>query len=346
MALNPALMEKLKSSKNKYSRSTNSVKLKEGKTTIRLLQKGTDEFWREIGIHWIKTEKEGKPVAVIGCQDEVYGKPCSVCAAIDEAMKSATDEEKEILKDMRAKKTVLVAALIRSGTDGSETTPVVLELAGTTWNKLSGTIEEYALQEIDALDLDSGIDFVVERTGKGKNTEYNVMVAPRSKPVSKDVLDRLPDLDAYIERELFKEGDRKALTAIGNFAGINVGGLTALAPPRSTTKLLSSTTVEDAVIEEPVADPEIAEIVEKVAAPVESDEDRELREMEEKMAAMKARKEAKAKEDAAKAAATSKPATSKPAPAPKAAPAPAKDAFTGTATDDDIEAMLADLDNA
>src|ERR1700740_678764 len=148
MAIDPALLAKMKESKNKYSRGGNTVKLKQGKTTSRLLQKAGTVFWKEIGVHWIKTEKEGKPVAVIGCEEEVNGKPCSVCAAIEKAMVSATDDEKSILKEMRAKKSVLVHAIIRTGPSASAE-PQILELTGTTWSKISGTIEEYQAEGID-----------------------------------------------------------------------------------------------------------------------------------------------------------------------------------------------------
>jgi hypothetical protein len=348
MALDPSILAKMKASKNKYSRGGNTVKIKEGKTKIRLLQHGTDQFWKEIGVHWIKTEKEGKPVAVVGCHDEVYGKPCAVCAAIDKSVASGTDEEKAIMKDWRAKKSVLVHALIRTGADASEE-PQILEITGTTWSKISGTIEEYAGEGQDILDPNNGIDLIIERTGKGLNTEYSVMVAPGvSKPVPKGVVDRLPSFDEYVEKELFRGDERKALTAISNFSGIAVGGLTAISGPSSTTKMLTSSTVEDAVIEEtpaaaaPAVDPELAKVAEELVAeeaPVETDEEREERELLERMAALKAKKAAAAK--AAAAPAATKPAAAKPA----AAPAPKKDdAFTADVSQDDIDAMLAELD--
>ena len=361
MALDPALLAKMKASKNKYARGGNTVKLKEGKTTIRILQKGSDIFWKEIGVHWIKTEKEGKPVAVVGCHDEVYGKPCSVCAAAEKAMPSGTDEEKAIMKEWRAKKSVLVAALIRTGADASAE-PQLLELTGTTWGKISGTIEEYQAAGVDMLDPNEGVDLIIERTGRGLNTDYSVMVAPgKSKPVAKDILERLPSFDDYVDKELFKGDERKALTAIGNFSGVSVSGLTALtssARSDSTTRRLTSSVVEDAVIEEPVSvvveDTELAEVAEVLAAdetPVETDDEREERELAQRMAALKAKKEASAKADLvakakiaaeakAKADALAKAKVAKTTTVMKPAE---KDAFVEPSTDD-IEAMLAELD--
>lgn len=344
MAIDPSLLAKLKTSKNKFSRGGNSVKLKEGKTILRFLQKGSEQFWREIGVHWIKTEKDGKPVAVSGCHSEVHGTACAICDAIEAAKKGATDEEMAIIKEWRAKATVLVVALIRSGADAS-TEPQIVELTGTTWGKVSGTIEEYLSQEIDMLSPTEGVDFVIERVGKGLNTEYNVMVAPKSKPVPADVYERMPDLDEYIQRELFKGDEPKALRAIGNFSGISVSTTAALTGPATTARRLASSVVDDAIVEDApttAPDPELAEIAEEVTIPEdegESEEDRELREMEERMAALRAKKDAAAKKEAALAAA--KPAPVKPKPA-AAKSAPADDPFT--ASNDDIDAMLASLD--
>lgn len=342
MPLDSAILAKMKASKNKYSRGGNTIKLKEGKTTIRLLQKGSEQFWKEIGVFWIKTEKEGKPIAVVGDSDEIYGKPSMVAAAIDKAMASATDEEKSILKDMRSKKSVLVAALIRSGSDASEKAQL-LELTGTTWSKVLGTVEEYAAEGIDAMDPKNGIDFVIERTGKGLNTEYNVMVAPKSKPVPDGVLGELPNFDEYIERELFKpDAERKALTAIGNFAGIT--GLTALAGPSSTAKRLTSSVVDDAVVEDTVVDTEVAEVAKAlVDEPVESAEEKEERELNAKLEALAQKKAAKA--------AAEKAAAEKAAKAKAAADSvvtrnePKKDAFKDEPSADDIESMLSELDD-
>jgi hypothetical protein len=344
MAIDPALLAKLKKSKNKFARSGNTLKLKEGKTVVRLLQKGNEDFWREIGIHWIKTEEDGPPVAVTGCSEEVYGKPCAICAAIEIAKKGATDEELEIIKKWRAKSSVLVTALIRSGPDASAD-PQILELSGTTWNKIAGTIEEYQLQDIDIMSPSDGVDFIIERVGRGLNTEYNVMTMPKSKPVPPDVYDRLPDLDAHIERELFRGDEPKALRAIGDFSGTDVSSSARLTGPKTTTARLTSSVVDDAVIED---DPEIAELRAEVKLPepepepevVESDEDREIREMEERMAALKAKKAKEAKTKAAAASVVSKKAAkvetvASPATAPVA-----------TETDDEVERMLAELDGA
>lgn len=269
MALDPALLALVKNAKNKYSRSSRSVKLKEGKTTLRLVGRPNTKFWAELGVHWIKTEKNGKPVAVVGCYDEVKQQPCAVCTAIDRAAKASSDDESlAIIKDWKMKKTVLVNALVRSGSDASED-PIVVELAPTAFGQMLSTIEEYQAADVDILDLVNGVDFVVERLGKSLDTEYRVMTAPKSKPVHPSVLEKLVDLDAYIEKEFFRGDERKALTAIANMTGISVDGPALAAPVRPGLLTGPSSAVEDAAIEESVVEElEAAPPTASEAAPV------------------------------------------------------------------------------
>ncbi len=227
MAMNPAMLALIKGAKNKYSRSqTNTVKIKEGKTTVRILPYSTREngqFWAELGVHWIKTDRNGKPVAVVGCHNEVHNAECPVCNAIEKSIKSATDDESlATYKEWKTKRGVLFNALIRSGTDASEDQAQILELTGTTAGKILNMIEEYALSDIDLTDLKEGMDFIVERKGKGFETEYTVMPAPKSKPVNKAALETCHDLDAYIAKEFFRGDETKALNAISDMSGVAV----------------------------------------------------------------------------------------------------------------------------
>lgn len=340
MAINPALMALVKGAKNKYSRGGQSIKLKEGSTTLRLVGAPGAKFWAENGVHWIKTEKGGKPVAVCGCEDEVHQKPCPICTAIDKASKTASDDETlAIIKEWKVKKNVLVNALIRSGTDASET-PQVVELTAKAFSAMTNNIEIYANDpggEIDILDFKTGIDFVVTRSGKGFDTDYVVTIAPRSKPVPDGTVERLVDLDAYIEKEFFRGDDRKALTAIANMTGVSVGSAALTAPaPRAGLLTGPSAAVDDAVIEESVV-----EELEAAPATAPDNADAELAAAEAELeAATKAAADKVAKLKAAAivkaTAAAAKPATT---PAPSAAPAKA-------AAEDksDVEAMLAELD--
>ncbi|SER28678.1 hypothetical protein SAMN05216548_114106 [Faunimonas pinastri] len=251
MALSPALAALVKGAKNKYSRNNSrSVKLKEGKTTVRILQPKPDEkFWADLGVHWIKMEKNGKPVAVVGCRDVVNDEPCPICQAIEKAAHAATDDDSlAIIKEWKAKKSVLVNALIRSGSDASED-PVVLEMTPTTFGTILSMAEQYG-DETNIFDAKTGIDFVIERKGKGLDTEYTVMPSLKPNPVPASALEKCVDLDEFIEKEFFRGDETKALNAITQMTGISVPAI-----GRSTSALLTSAAAS--VAEEVEETPEV-----------------------------------------------------------------------------------------
>lgn len=261
MALSPALLASIKGAKNKYSRSqNNSVKIKEGKTTVRILPGdpavNNGKFWAELGVHWIKTEKNGKPVAVVGCHDEVYDRECPVCTMISKAMATAVDDESiAIIKEWKTKRTSLFNAIIRDGADKSDD-PQILELTGGATGNLLGIIAEYDAADVNILDLTEGMDFVIERKGKGFDTEYTVMPAPKSKPLDKKVMDKVHDLQAFIEKEFFRGDEAKAINAISQMTGVPALGLAA---PRGTALLTSKAGT--------VAEPPASKAVEDVEDP-------------------------------------------------------------------------------
>jgi hypothetical protein len=366
--LSPELLKLVKSSKNKHSRAGKSVSLGEGKTTIRVLANPDgSQFWFDLGVHWIKTELNGKPVAVVGCHDEVYGQPCPICTAIAKATEAATsDDEIKLIKEWKANKTVLVNALVRSGSSKSDE-PQVVELKSSVWGQISGMIAEYMEADKDLLSLSEGQDFVVERRGRGIDTKYTVMLAPRSEPVKKEVLEGLHDLKAWVESQFFRGDETKALTAIAQVSGINVNGLTRLAAPAPRSALLTkpATVVEDAEVAEVAealveaeSETVVEEVVEETKA--ETDEERELREFREFKAAQAAKKaEADKAAAATNAAAVKKAAADKLAAEKKAAAEHAAkkkaaenstvsktdDAFNADLPADEIDSLLADLDS-
>jgi hypothetical protein len=353
MALSPELLKLVKSSKNKHTRTGNSVQLKEGKTTIRILAKGADQFWFDFAVHWIKTEKNGKPVAVVGCKDEVFGEPCAICTAIAQATAQATDQDEiDLIKEWKAKKGVLVNALVRSGPDKSES-PQIVELKPTVWAEIAGMIAEYQEADVDLLDAAKGQDFIVERRGKGLDTKYSVMLAPKSNPVPVEAFDSMLDLKEYVEAQYFRGDETKALTAIANVTGVSVSVGNQIAAPRRSAMLSApAATVVDAEVEAAVeaelaAEDEVIEeavVEEVVAEAVETDEQRELREFKE-FQAMKAAKAA-AEKPAAAPVARAKPVAApvKPKPAAVAPATVPADDFNGALPADEIDALLGELD--
>lgn len=232
-----ALMDMVKGAKAKYGRATRTVKVKEGKTRVRIMRDPAEpKFWRDLGVHWIKLSENGKVEAVVGCNDAVHEQPCVICTAINKAAKATQDDEAlKVIKSWEVRKSVLVNALVRDGADANEAKAQILELPSTAFSQILTIFEEFLSSDINVLDYNTGVDFIIERRGAGKLTEYTVMTAPTSKPVSLEARKTLNDLDAFIEREFFRGDERKALNAIAQFTGdtsiLSIGG------PRGTAAL-------------------------------------------------------------------------------------------------------------
>jgi hypothetical protein len=200
-------------------RRENPTKPPQGTTRFRILPswRGLSDptFYHDFAEHFVKDSKE-KVIAVYICTEKTFGKPCPVCDAISEGIFNAkTDDEKNLLKKSYAGGRILVNAL---QIEKDANTPIVLELSPTTFDKL---IDIYQ-QNIDSengefnivTDINEGVDIMITRAGAGLKTEYSVQPALKgSKPVGKDVLKRLINLDEYVARE-FEANMLKATNAV------------------------------------------------------------------------------------------------------------------------------------
>lgn len=247
MAMSAQMLAAIKGAKNKFSRGGGKIyKLKEGKTTLRILPVPSTspiavdgQFWQECSVNWIKGT-DGKVIAVVGNSKIVHDVDSPVETAIDLAIMSpsASDEDLKLFKDWKARTTVLVNALVRSGPDASDE-PQAVELTRTTFGELTGLIEDYATDDgIDVLDLKTGYDFVIEKNGKGLDTRYNWIPKPTAKPVPKEAMEKAIDLFALVEKEFFRGEETKALTAIGSITGISTSHLKAGALPSARAQAL------------------------------------------------------------------------------------------------------------
>lgn len=238
MALNPALRKMVAQAKAKYAGNAGSaIKPKEGRNVYRILAPTPDiapwvgengQFWADLGVHWIKAEPNGKPIAVVGDCDICYQQPSVLNAAIEMAISKALDEDsKKLYQEWRARKSVLINVI-----DRSTGTEEILELTPTTFGKILDLIEMYANEDVDILDPQTGCDIIITRTGKGLNTNYEVAVAPlapgkKFEPVTKEQLARAKNLHEFIAQNYFRGEEQKALNAIAQIAGIAVPRLTA-----------------------------------------------------------------------------------------------------------------------
>lgn len=197
-------------------RREKAVKPQPGKNKFRILPNGQDEelqFWQDFGQHFIKDTNDGLK-AVYMCTEKTDGKPCPICEGIAQGINEAGDDDViGALKDSKASGRVLLNALHLDGDDAN--TPVILDLSPTTFEKVLELMEEYG----NVTSLDEGIDIVINRSGKGLNTEYSVLPAAKSKPVDKAVLKNLHNLQEYVKQE-WDEGRNKAISAVSNVSGL------------------------------------------------------------------------------------------------------------------------------
>jgi hypothetical protein len=342
MALSPELKKMVSGAKNKYSSNNQkTVKPKDGRNAYRILAPtsaqaswvpASGQYWADLGVHWIKADKNGKPLAVVGDCDTVYQQPSVLNTAIEMAINSAMDEEsKELYNEWKAKKSVLLNVIDRSSGED----PVVLEVTGTTFGKIMDLINVYDDAGRDITDPVSGVDIIITKTGKALNTKYEVMVDPAPpKPVSPDILSRTTDLHEFIAQNYFRGEEQKALNCIAQIAGVAVPALTGPATAagvRTPTAALSSTAAA-------VAGASVAPAA--VATPVAAPAAQAAPAIDPAMEARKAEILRRQQEAAAELAALEAPAT--PAPAPEAA-APAAGISALPVSEQD--AILAELDN-
>lgn len=299
MALSPLLRKAAEESKNKYGRSDGKrIQPKEGRNVYRIIcptgaawLPADGRFWLDLGVHWIKPSPTGKPIAVVGSRDVCYGEPCPVGTAVDLAKGAAFDEDtKKMIEEWRVSRSVLFVAIDRT-TKADNQVPEILELKPTAAQQVIDLLIQYDDAGQDMCDINTGLDLVVNRNGKGFDTKYTVNVKPGvSAPVAPAAIGQAPDLKAHIAQEFFRGEENKALAAIGQLSGITIPRLQALpggaavagiagpsndslqaaAAARTPTPALTSTAtqVPDAELEAAVAAAEAAPVQNVAAAQV------------------------------------------------------------------------------
>ena len=201
-----------------------------GKNVFRILpswrgEKSDGQFWHDFGQHYIKG-LDGVLKAVYICTQKTYDKPCSICDGLGKAIHDASDDETiNLLKEARSSSRILVNALNRSAGSETPNVPVILELSPTTFEKIMELWEMWQAEGIDITALDSGMDIIINRSGKGLLTKYDVQAAPKSATVNASILKDIHNLDDYVAQE--SDSERvKALTAVHAVVGLL--GVTAI----------------------------------------------------------------------------------------------------------------------
>lgn len=268
MALNPLLKKLVSQSAAKYKGGNSKLsKLKDGRNVIRLIAPapgavawvGEDgKFFRELGVHWIKPEANAKPIAVVGSEEICYQRVSALAAAIDMAIANAYDEDtKKLYEEWKARKSIIVNIVNRDANDEVQT----LELTPTTFGKIMDLVNLYDESGVDVLDPTVGMDLVITKTGKGLNTSYDVAAVPLApgktfKPVTAEQINQAENLDDFITTNYFRGDEQKALNAVATIAGIQIPQIGKASTP--TAALTSQAATVDTSVMETAAQPATA----------------------------------------------------------------------------------------
>lgn len=197
-----------------------TIKPADGSSRYRILPSwnGADKlFHRDFGQHYVKNAAK-EITAVYVCTEKTFGKPCSICDAISHGMRSATDDfTMDILKGSRSTGRTLLNVLHLDSKDPGEVH--ILELPATVFKQVIDIAYEYEEAGQSILDLNTGSDLVISRTGTGIGTKYTVMRAAKSSPVSPSVLTKLHNLDEYVSQES-SDGALRALNSVRAVTGL------------------------------------------------------------------------------------------------------------------------------
>lgn len=181
-----------------------------------------DQFWHDFGQHYIKDpldplKKKIKAVAL--CTDKTYGRACAICATLAQASKmNPSDDELYMIKEATAGGRVLLNVLELDGP--TPDVPQILNVPPSVFNGAKGVggIISLFAEWPNLLNIETGNDIVIEKSGTGMDTRYGVQVAGASKPVPASVMTKINDLDKFVAEEA--AGMDRALLALGSAVGI------------------------------------------------------------------------------------------------------------------------------
>jgi hypothetical protein len=205
---------------------TQTVKPSMGSTRFRILPswRGADsQFYHDFGQHFIRTSPDVKPIVYV-CVEKTFNKPCIICDGLRDGFHTAKDDaSKKLIKDCFASSRILLNAL---EIDKDKSTPVILELSPTTFDKVIDIIQQNADADNEdfniVTDMENGVDIIITRSGTGLGTEYGVQPALKgSVAVSQSVLAKLNNLDQFVaqEQELaLLKASNAVQQAVGNVA--------------------------------------------------------------------------------------------------------------------------------
>ncbi|MNW28087.1 hypothetical protein D3C74_48990 [compost metagenome] len=169
---------------------------KDGRNVIRILpaKPGTaDDFYAEARVHY----NVGPNKKMVTC-GKVARSSCAVCDFVDALFKSGDKEDEKLAKRMKATSRYYFNVIDRSVEEDSEDYGKVLVFGSgaTIFTDILGIIcdPDYG----DITDADEGYDIIINKSGKGLDTEYKTNARPKQTPIGvEDWAEKLVDLSFF-----------------------------------------------------------------------------------------------------------------------------------------------------
>jgi hypothetical protein len=276
-SLRDRIAAKRESIADKSASFERSYKWQNGKTLFRILPGKTnaEEFFEEIGIHWIKDEN-GKVVCTVGDRQICYGEPCPVRESLEKflalARENNDDKMLERGKEMLARSRYYANIVVcKAPGDFDPKKSVLAEFPETVWDSMLSQLEDQLEEVEEGADLTkegplafaNGVMFVVERSGSGKETRYNVYINNKTVALEPKIMDGALDLASY-KRSQFDSRTAKAIAVIGAMIGVDLDEVASklASPPVNKAKRLAApkTAKADDLEDDDVPDAEIVEL--------------------------------------------------------------------------------------
>jgi hypothetical protein len=161
----------------------------EGRNVIRVLPAvgDMDFFFQTVGRHYLPNKE------TVYCPQFTSEKelPCPICDLVNELYAAGDKASKELASNIRVSKRYWMNVIDRDNEDAG---PLIFTPGVTVMNALASYINDPDYGDI--FDEVDGLDMIIERTGKGLSTEYQVKASRKSTLLSDD--DEL--IDEWIEK--------------------------------------------------------------------------------------------------------------------------------------------------
>lgn len=180
---------------------------KTGRNVVRILPEVGDMeyFYQPVGKHQLPGDKQVHCPSFTS-EGEL---PCPVCEIVDQLYKAGDKGSKNLADQLRVRKKFWMNVIDRNNEDAG---PLIFPAGPVIFGAISTIIADPDYGDI--MDVETGIDLVIERSGEGLSTEYQVNPRRNDSPLSDDDdtaqkwLDNARDL-SYVEVSEDPEEDQE-----------------------------------------------------------------------------------------------------------------------------------------